>query len=106
LIGQPANYPTELAEALRRLFSKKPAVRRAWLAHFHNPAREEKPHTLLGVEMAGNWDEVSADAGSVIEAVQVPDPPVDMIQVSDKDELGDYFRKTRPFYQRKVFGLF
>src|SRR4051794_29486133 len=46
LIGQPANYPTELVAALERLFATRAAAPPASLAHFHDAARGQKPPSL------------------------------------------------------------
>jgi hypothetical protein len=50
MLGQPANYPSHLVDALSRYFKTQSGVKRAYLAHFFNPERDEKPHTLIGVE--------------------------------------------------------
>ena len=106
LIGQAANYPTELAEALKRLFAARGDVKRAWLAHFHNPSRDEKPHTLLALEVTGGWDEVAAAVGIVVQSTPLPDPPVDVLQITGRGGVEDYFKSVEPFYQRKRFGIF
>ena len=107
MLGQPSNYPTELVAALSRYFKNTKEVKRAWLAHFFNPDRNEQPHTLICVEVSGDWDRVMAGAGMVAQAVQVPDPPVDFIPMTGLAGVEDYFRKEcQPFYQRKLFGIF
>ncbi len=105
LIGQPSNYPTDLAESLKRFFKSQRSVKKAYLVHFYNPTRDDKPHTLIGVESNGNWDEIVAGAGMVAEGVEIPDPPVDFLQIEGKDQE-NYFSGTKPFYQRKKFGIF
>lgn len=111
LFGQPKNYPKDLTDALSRLFATLPEVERAWLAHFFNPERDEKPHTLIGIEQSGNWDSVVGQAGVVARNVKIPDPPVDFTQVikgGGEGLMQDYFLKdTAPFYKKKrLFGLF
>jgi hypothetical protein len=106
MFGQPANYPRELIDALIRFFKQKKTVKRAYLAHFFNPARDEKPHSLIGVEASGDWEEVMAGAGMVVQGVQVPDPPVDFIRVQGAGGVNDYFlRDCKPFYEKKLFGF-
>jgi hypothetical protein len=100
LIGQPANYPTELVEALKRLFAARTDVKRAWLAHFHNPERDEKAHTLVALDAAGDWDEISAAVGIVVQSTPLPDPPVDLLQITGRGGVEDYFKSTEPFYER------
>lgn len=107
MIGQPSNYPKELVDALARYFRKTKEVKRAYLAHFCNPERDEKPHTLIGVEMTGDWDSVMSGAGMATQGVPIPDPPVDFIQITGAGGVEDYFKRNcRPFYERKLFGIF
>jgi hypothetical protein len=107
LIGQPANYPTELATALSRYFRTQKPVSRAFLAHVMNPKHDEKPHTLIAIEVHGDWDRIVAEAGLVARNVSVPDPPVDFMQMTGRGGLEDYFRHdSKPFYRRRRFGIF
>jgi hypothetical protein len=100
LIGQPANYPTDLVEALKRLFAGRTDVERAWLAHFHNPARDEKAHTLVALDADGDWDEISAAVGIVVQSTPLPDPPVDLLRITGRGGVEDYFKSIEPFYER------
>ena len=107
LIGQPSNYPTELVNALSRYFKKRKEVKNAYLAHFHNPERDEKAHTLVGVEVEGNWDDVMSGVGMIVGDVKIPDPPVDFIQITGNGGIEEYFTSScKPFYRKKRFGLF
>ena len=105
LVGQPANYPTELVKALERLFAARTDVERAWLAHFCNPARDEKPHTLVALEVTGAWDPVSAAVGIVAQSTPFPDPPLDLLQITGRGGVEDYFKSIEPFYRRTRLGL-
>ena len=106
MLGQPSKYPKELVDALARYFRTTKEVKRAYLAHFFNPERDEKPHTLIGVETTGNWDSVMSGAGMVARDVPTPDPPVDFLQITGKGGVEDYFKRNcKPFYERKLFGL-
>lgn len=107
MIGQPANYPTQLADALSRYFKTQKGVKKAYLAHFFHPERDEKPHTLIGVEFSGDWDSIMAGAGIVARDIPIPDPPVDFLPIAGKGGVEDYFTKDcKPFYERKLFGIF
>lgn len=107
MIGQPANYPTELVAALTRLFKKTRAVKRAYVAHFFNPENDEKAHTLIAIEVTGDWASVMAGVGIVARDVPSPDPPTDFIQITGSGGVEDYFlRDCKPFYERRLFGLF
>ena len=106
-IGQPANYPHDLADALSRLFERTKEVKQAYLSHFFNPEKDEKPHTLIGVQVSGNWQKVSSQAGLVARNVEILDPPVDFIQITGRGGLDDYFlNECEPFYKKKILGLF
>lgn len=111
MIGQPRNYPRELADALTRFFERRKEVRRAWIAHFYNPADKAPPHTLLVVDAeTEDWDALSRDIGTVAGGVTLADPPLDVMPFSMKSGLADYFLKeSKPFFERKAkkrFGLF
>lgn len=103
LIGEPANYPDELVHTLARFFATKPQVRRAWLAHFFNPADKLPPHTLIALECDGDYKDILQEAGAVIRGTEVLDPPVDLLPVTGEGGLEDYFLgEAEPFYQRQT----
>jgi hypothetical protein len=107
MIGVPANVPTELIGALSRFFETRKGVQRAWLAHFFNPAQDKAPHTLIALEVTSDYDTILAEAGAVIESIDVPDPPVDVLRVTGREGIDQYFLKeAKPFYQRRFLGLF
>jgi hypothetical protein len=107
IIGQPADYPIDLVAALRRYFAKTPQVRLAYLAHFHNPERDEKSHTLIAIKVSGEWDQVAAGVGIVAQGVRIPNPPLDLIQITGKTGIEDNLRKNfTPFYKKKFLRLF
>jgi len=102
MIGQPANYPTELVETLKRFFKRRDEVKRAWLGHIYNPDTDEHAHSLVAIEVDDNWDEVSSQTGTVACAVAIPDPPVDILQISGNGGIEDYFlNNVEPFYVRE-----
>ena len=105
LIGQPKSYPYALVDALSRLFKTLKGVDSAYLVHFHNPAQNVPPHTLIGIVATGDWDDTLRQVGVVAQSVEIPDPPVDVIRV-DAGNLTTYFASVKPFYKREVFGLF
>jgi len=101
LIAQPANYPHALVSALRRYFQTMPQVQRAYLAHFFNPQRDEKAHSLVAIEVSADWDRVTAGAGIVARDVEVHDPPVDFMEMTGKGGVEDYFRReVTPFFEK------
>ncbi len=108
MLGEPANYPSELVEALSCLFKTKRQVKRAWLAHVFIPERSEKGHTLVAIDAGDGFGEVLAEAGvAIARDVNIPDPPVDFLPITDGRGIQEYFTNdTKPFYQRRFLGLF
>jgi hypothetical protein len=104
-LGQPAEYPTHVTDALAKYFRRRGDVRAAYLAHFSNPATGDPPHTLIGVDTTGPWKEIAGEAGIVLGGVCRPDELVDLMQI-DKSGVSDYLRRTKPFYKKKILGLF
>jgi hypothetical protein len=69
---------------------------------------EAKPNTVIGIEATGDWDEILADLGHVIASLEIPDPPIDFIQL--KPETGGTFESyfldnCEPFYKKALFGF-
>lgn len=107
MIGQPSNYPAKLVDALTCYFKQTRRVKKAYLAHFFNPEFDEQPHTLIAMQVGGDWESVVAGAGMVAQGIEVPDPPVDFIQITGQGGVEDYFKgECKPFYERKLFGIF
>ena len=102
LLAQPAQYPTQLVNALSRLFPKHQSIKAAYLAHFFNPARDEAPHTLIGIDANGDWDAIVGEAGMVAQSVLPAGEIVDFIRVSPTDSGPSQYllTETKPFYQR------
>jgi len=104
-LGQPAEYPTHVTEALARYFRRRSDVRAAYLALFSNPATGDPPHALIGVDTTGPWREIVGEAGLVLGGVCRPGEFVDFMQL-DKSGVSDYLRGTEPFYKKRILGLF
>ena len=107
MLGQPQEYPDELVGALTRYFKKEKTVKRAWLSHFFNPDDGHPPHTLIVLDASENYDIVMSEIGIILKNVKVPNPPVDIIPITGNGGLEDRFLKEeKPFYKKKLFGLF
>jgi hypothetical protein len=110
LLGQPSDYPRHITDALKRFFARSRDVKAAYLAHAFIPDLDQDPHTLIGVEVTGNWRTVVEEAGVVVREVARPGEVVDFVQLHPRatDTIGDYMqRHTQPFYTRKKWlGLF
>jgi hypothetical protein len=99
LIGQPARYPTELVALLTRFFQSSPEVRRAYLVLFHDVERSEKPHLLIALEVANDWDRIAAGAGLIARDVVVADPPIDFVQIKGNEQ--PFGKGVEPFYEMR-----
>jgi len=100
LLGQPAEYPTELVDALRALFAKHRAVEAAFLAQIHDPKSDLPPHPIIGVVGPG-CDDAVQEAGMLASAIV--QGPVDFAEMTadDQHDLATYFRaEATPFYER------
>lgn len=106
MVGQPAIVPEELIHELSNLFATMKEIKCAYNAHFFNPQMDEKPHTLIAIEMDGNWDKVISKAGMVADSVNVPDPPVSFIHLDGTSGIEQYFKSNvKPFYKKRLLDL-
>jgi hypothetical protein len=104
LLGQPAEYPTALADALRALFARYPGVEAAFLAQLHDPESGLPPHPIVGVVGVGCGNAVQ-EAGVV--ASGVVQGPVDFVEIDPGEEEGiaGYLRHDGDrFYVRQTPG--
>ena len=110
LLGQPKDYPRHITDALNRFFARSRDVKAAYLAHQFIPDMDQSPHTLIGVEISGDWRKVIEGAGIVVRKVAKPGEIVDFVRLrpGTADTIGNYMRRqTTPFYARKKWlGLF
>ncbi len=101
LLGQPAEYPTALVERLTRYFQTKPQVTRAWFCLMGTAGPPAESHTLVGVQVRGDYNAILSEMSIVLNDVAVPNPPVDMMPVTGDGGGGleDYLvKETKPFY--------
>ena len=110
LLGQPKDYPRHITDALSRFFARSRDVKAAYVAHAFMADIDQAPHTLIGVEVVGDWRKVVEEAGVVVREVAKAGEIVDFVQLRPQatDTIGDYMqRQTKPFYARKKWlGLF
>lgn len=102
LLGQPANYPSEMVSALTALLAKHSAVKAAYLCLMHDPSSAEKPSLVVGFEGETDLGEAMKEAGSVAADTAPNGELVDFV-VLKKGEVGisDYmFKSVKPFYER------
>ncbi|MBF6033498.1 enhanced serine sensitivity protein SseB [Pseudomonas sp. P155] len=103
LLGQPAEYPSQMVHSLTQLLAKHSNVKRGFLALMHDTSVDEKPHLIVGIEADGDIERVMREAGNVAGDTAPQGEPVDLCRVSQGEAgLSDYFlRETTPFYERK-----
>ena len=104
MLGQPKEYPKHLTEPLGKLFAKLAEVKGAYLAHAFIAGSDQKPHTLIGVEVDGDWDKVRDAVGGVLQSAAKPGEVVDLYPVvrGKEDGIANYLlEKTKAFYGGK-----
>ena len=103
LLGQPAEYPKAMVESLTTLLARHSNVKAAYLALMHNPAEDEKPHLIVGIEADGDFENVIREAGTVAADSAPKGEPVDLIRVvRGQSGMAKYFLKeVKPFYERE-----
>ncbi|WP_256578594.1 enhanced serine sensitivity protein SseB C-terminal domain-containing protein [Pseudomonas sp. B28(2017)] len=102
LLGQPANYPSEMVSALTSLLAKHSAVKAAYLCLMHDPSTSEKPSLVVGFDGDKDLAEAMKEAGSVAADTAPKGEVVDFV-VLKKGESGfsNYMLKSvKPFYER------
>ncbi len=103
LLGQPANYPTDMVASLSTLLAKHSNVKAAYLALMHDVSRDEKPHLIVGIEAESDFENVIREAGTVAADTAPNGEPVDLIRVvRGESGVGQYFlEEVKPFYERE-----
>lgn len=97
-IGQPANYPTELVNALSKLFERKETVRAAYIALVK---MNSDPHLMIGIDLEGELSSITNEAGPLAEKL-LKNEIIDFIKIDDRGGVSEYFlTQTKPFYKRK-----
>ena len=101
-LGQPADYPNKMVDALSSFFAQRASVRAAYLALMHDRARDEKPNLVVGIAVDDDALPVVREAGTVISATTPQGQPVDMVIVEPGGgEMSEYFlTEVEPFYER------
>jgi hypothetical protein len=102
LLSQPAEYPRHITDALSQFFPKHPQVNAVYLAQAQFPKSDASPHTMIGIDMTGDWKSLVGEAGLVAQSVARPGEIIDFMQISNNPDEGvsKYMRSVTPFYQR------
>ena len=105
-LGEPADYPQDLVDALSSYFKSSLAVKKAYLAHLYAKTDEgEPPHNVVGIELLPEsiktYDEVVKEAGFVAERIlDTKKDILDFIQItSESHEITEFMiDETKPFF--------
>ncbi len=112
LLGQPANYPSEMVSALTTLLAKHSAVKAAYLCLMHDPSSDEKPSIVVGFDGDKDLSEAMKEAGSVAVDTAPKGELVDFVALKKGESgISDYmYKSVKPFYERtwgsKLVSLF
>ena len=97
LLSQPSPYPTELVDALGKVFAAHPMIRAAYLAQADFPGGDR--HPMIGIEIEGEW--------AVMRRGLWPDLPKAITDGRNVDfvphpggPISDYLSRIEPFYRR------
>lgn len=105
LLGQPAQYPHALVQALSTLFSKLPQVHAAYLGLIYEQGAPGLPRLLIGVHAEGDFALVLHQTSSIIPDSVEPGTLVDFLQLQPGESggvAGYLTRETTPFCRRGV----
>ncbi len=97
VIGQPAKYPSEIANALSQLFADEPSVRAAYLGLIKYPDMGEQPRYVFCIDTDGDDKDITEKAGRKVQPYLKSGEFADFVS---KDSLGDYFKTVPPFYKK------
>jgi hypothetical protein len=102
LLGQPADYPSEMVSSLTMLLAKHPSVKAAYLCLMHDPSTQDKPGLVVGFEGEAGLDTAMQEAGSVASDTAPKGVTVDFVKVLPGDNGVSAYLKTsvKPFYER------
>lgn len=105
LLGQPAEYPSHVTDALCGLFRSKKNVTAAYLTQCVFPD-DPKPHIVIGIDCKDGWDPLMQDVRETLGRCARGDEIIDCIEMDDSGIACHMRDSTKPFYRKKRFGLF
>jgi hypothetical protein len=100
LLAQPKDYPTEMVNALKIIFSNHPAVKNAYLA-IMSDGSDPKPNLIFAIDADGeDFQTIVNEAGFTAQQFLSPEEFVNFIKIGNSG-LDSYFvNETTPFYSR------
>jgi len=105
IVGSPKIIPPKLLGELAALFAQEPAVLRAWLGWYHNPALEKNPGYLLALETPreDGFRELAGRTALVLKAVGTGGEYCDIVRYEGSGVTG-YFRSVDPFFAKPLWS--
>jgi hypothetical protein len=103
LLGQPANYPTQMVAALKAFLPRHANVQAAYLCLMQESGSESTPSLVVGFEGTGDISQAMREAGSVAADTADTGNPVDFVEIKAGEAgVGSYMQASvEPFYRRK-----
>jgi len=103
LLGQPAEYPQKMVNALVSLFSRRDNVKAAYLVMMFDPSHDDKSHLVVGIDADNAIESIIHEAGTVAADTSPDGQSVDLYRIDLNDDgLSQHFiHKVTPFYTRK-----
>lgn len=102
LLGQPANYPSDMVASLSRLLARYPAIQAAYLCLMSDAGADADPVLVVGLEGEGDITAAMKEAGAVAADTAPRGEPVDFVVVErGEGGISGYFTESvEPFYRR------
>lgn len=104
MLGQPANYPSEMVNALSKFFKKHKEVESAYLFLAHKEG-DEKPNLLLVIGFTGEKSALFPQIAAIAQDYLGKDEYIDLVPMNTafgKDATKD----VTPFYKKKIWSFF
>jgi hypothetical protein len=98
-LGQPAKYPHEIVDSLRKHFSTRPDVISAYLGWIFIPSSGQPAHYIFGLDVESDYMTLINDAGVIAKKYLAQHEFVDFVNVKDNSGISNYLKGTNPFYQ-------
>jgi hypothetical protein len=101
LLGQPANYPTTMVNALKAFLPRHANVHAAYLCLMQEPGPDSTPSFVVGFKGSGDIKLAMKEAGVVAADTAQPGTPVDFVEIIEGEPgISTYLKSVEPFYQR------
>jgi len=102
LLGQPANYPSEMVASLTSLLAKHPSIKAAYLCLMHDAESSSAPVLVVGFDGDGDMKAAMREAGAVAADTAPQGQPVDFVEIKHGDSgVSEYLLgSVKPFYER------